>query len=91
MAFPKGCTSTRFLSVGTTDIVSWMTGYFFVKGADGCIVESLAAHLVSLEATALSSLEKEMATHSSILAWRIPGTEEPSGLPSVGSHRVGHD
>ena len=31
--------------------------------------------------------EKEMATHSSVLAWRIPGTEEPGGLPSVGSHR----
>ena len=37
------------------------------------------------------ALEKEMATHPSILAWRIPGTEEPSGLPSVGSHRVRHD
>jgi len=37
------------------------------------------------------ALEKEMATHSSILAWRIPGTEEPSGLPSTGLHRVGHD
>ena len=37
------------------------------------------------------ALEKEMATHSSILAWRIPGTEEPSGLPSMGLHRVGHD
>ena len=36
-------------------------------------------------------LEKEMATHSSILAWRIPGTEEPGGLPSMGSHRIGHD
>ena len=36
-------------------------------------------------------LEKEMATHSSILAWRIPGTGEPGGLPSMGSHRVGHD
>ena len=32
-----------------------------------------------------------MATHSSILVWRIPGTEEPGGLPSMGSHRVGHD
>ena len=32
-----------------------------------------------------------MATHSSVLAWRIPGTEEPSGLPSMGSHRVEHD
>ena len=37
------------------------------------------------------ALEKEMATHSSVLAWRIPGTREPSGLPSMGSHRVGHD
>ena len=35
--------------------------------------------------------EGEMATHSSVLAWRIPGTGEPGGLPSVGSHRVGHD
>ena len=35
--------------------------------------------------------EKEMATHSSVLAWRIPGTAEPGRLPSVGSHRVGHD
>ena len=34
---------------------------------------------------------KEMATHSRILAWRIPGMEEPGGLPSVGSHGVGHD
>ena len=37
------------------------------------------------------ALEKEMATHSSVLAWRIPGTEEPGGLPPMGSHRVGHD
>ena len=37
------------------------------------------------------ALEKEMATHSSILAWRIPGTGEPGGLPSMGSHRVEHD
>ena len=37
------------------------------------------------------ALEKEMATHSSILAWRIPGTEEPGGLVSMGSHRVGHN
>ena len=36
-------------------------------------------------------LEKEMATHSSVLAWRIPGTGEPGGLSSMGSHRVGHD
>ena len=37
------------------------------------------------------ALEKEMATHSSVLAWRIPGMGEPGGLPSLGSHRVGHD
>ena len=37
------------------------------------------------------ALEKAMATHSSVLAWRIPGTGQPSGLPSLGSHRVGHD
>ena len=37
------------------------------------------------------AVEKEMATHSSVLAWRIPGTGEPGGLPSMGSHRVGHD
>ena len=37
------------------------------------------------------ALEKEMATHSRVLAWRIPGTGEPGGLPSMGSHRVRHD
>ena len=39
----------------------------------------------------LHALEKEMATHSSVLAWRIPGMEEPGGLPSMASLRVGHD
>ena len=39
----------------------------------------------------LHALEKEMATHSSVLAWRIPGMGEPGGLPSMGSHRVRHD
>ena len=37
------------------------------------------------------ALEEEMATHSSVLAWRIPGMGKPGGLPSLGSHRVGHD
>ena len=37
------------------------------------------------------ALEKEMATNSIVLSWRIPGTEEPGGLQSMGSHRVGHD
>ena len=59
-----------------------------------------AVHEVAKSRTRLSdftftfhfhALEKEMATHSSVLAWRIPGTGKPCGLPSVGSHRVGHD
>ena len=59
-----------------------------------------AVHGVSKSQTRLSdftftfhfhALEKEMATHSSVLAWRIPGMVEPVGLPSMGSHRVGHD
>ena len=59
-----------------------------------------AVHGVSKSRTRLSdftftfhfhALEKEMATHSSVLAWRTPGTGEPGGLPSMGSHRVGHD
>ena len=60
----------------------------------------LAVHRVAKSPTRLSdftftfhfhALGKEMATHSSVLAWRIPGTGEPGGLPSMGSHRVGHD
>ena len=59
-----------------------------------------AVHGVAKSQTRLSNftftfhfhaLEKEMAIHSSVLAWRIPGTGEPDGLPSMGSHRVGHD
>ena len=59
-----------------------------------------AVHGVAKSRTRLSNftftfhfhaLEKEMATHYNVLAWRIPRTEEPSGLPSMGSHRVGHD
>ena len=59
-----------------------------------------AVHGVAKSRTCLSdftftfhfhALEKEMATHSSFLAWRIPGTGEPGGLPPMGSHRVGHD
>ena len=59
-----------------------------------------AIHRVAISRTRLSNftftfhfhaLEKEMATHSSVLAWRIPGTGEPGGLPSTRSHRVRHD
>ena len=44
-----------------------------------------------IEDPSIDYLEKEMATHSSVLAWRIPGTAEPGGLLSMGSHRVRHD
>ena len=46
-------------------------------------------HLIVSEQLHFHTLEKEMATHSSVLAWRIPGMGEPGGLPSMGSHRVG--
>ena len=67
--------------------------------ADGCAWWA-AVHGVAKSWTRLSgftftfhfhALEKEMATHSSVLAWRIPGTGEPGGLLSMGSHSAGHD
>ena len=65
-----------------------------------CSLPGSAVHVVTKSWARLSdltftfqlhALEKEMATHSSVLVWRNPGTEEPGGLPSMGSHRVGHD
>ena len=61
------------------------------------LVYQLVKNLTAMQETWVQSLgqedplEKGMATHSSVLAWRIPGTGEPGGLPSMGSHRVGHD
>ena len=64
------------------------------------VASPAAVHGVAKSQTRLSdftftfnfhALEKEMATHSSVLAWRIPGMGEPGGLSSIGSHRVGHD
>ena len=65
------------------------------RGAWWAAVHGVAKSQAQLSVFTLTfhfhALEKEMATHSSVLAWRIPGTEEPGGLPSVGLHRVGHD
>ena len=61
---------------------SWFFLLVFIK---------VSFHLFSLLFSSIVDLEKEMATHSSVLAWRIPGKGEPGGLPSLGSHRVGHD
>jgi len=71
-----------------------------LSGIWNCLVIKAAVHGVVKSRMRLSdctftfhfrALEKEMATHSSVLAWRIPGTEEPGGLPSRGSHRIGHN
>ena len=74
--------------------------YSFLENPMGGGAWWAAVHGVARSWTRLSNftftfyfhaLEKEMATHSSVLAWRILGTGEPGGLPSMGSHRVGHD
>ena len=65
------------------------------RGAWWAAVRGVAKNQTRLSGFTLTfhfhALEREMATHSTVLAWRIPGTEEPGGLPSMGSHRVGHD
>ena len=64
-------------------IFYWLVGkefYISLLDIDGLLKE-----------TNIDGLLNEMATHSSVLAWRIPGMVEPDGLPSMGSHRVGHD
>ena len=69
---------------------------FFIVQRSSLVAQTLK-HLSAMQETRVRSLgwegplEKEMATHSNILAWRIPGTGEPVGLPSMGLHRVGHD
>ena len=64
-------------------------------GAGSAAVHGVAKSRIQLSdftfAFHFHTLEKEMATHSSVLAWRIPGMGEPGGLPSMGLHRVGHD
>ena len=68
----------------------WNTYCFFIDFYFNCI--SSRTWLSDFTFTFhFYALEKEMATHSSVLAWRIPGIGEPAGLPSMGSHRVGHD
>ena len=65
------------------------------EGAWGAAVHGVAKSWTQLSNFTFTfhfhALQKEMATHSSVIAWRIPGTVEPGGLPSMGSHRVRHD
>ena len=75
------------LSIQKTKIMA--SGPITLWQIDRETVETVANFI--LRGSKITATEKEMATHSSILAWRIPETEEPSGLPSMGWHRVGHD
>ena len=61
-----------------------------VCAGGGCLCSSIEMKIF-LWLSSIPLSEKAMATHSSTLAWTIPGMEEPGGLPSMGSHRVGHD
>ena len=67
----------------------WKRSVFIPIPKKGHAKECSNYHTIAL--ISHSSMDKEMATHSSVLAWRIPGTAEPGGLPSMGSHRVRHD
>ena len=89
-------TSTQIFGEGNGTPLQYSCLENPMKGGAWCT----AVHGVAKSWTRLSDftftfhfhvLEKEMATHSSVLAWRIPGTGEPGGLPSMGSHRVRHD
>ena len=74
---------------------SYPLQYSGLKNSTDCTVHGIAKSRTRLSDFPFTfhfpALEKEMATHSSVLAWRIPGMVEPGGLPSMGSHRVGQD
>ena len=99
VGFKTQHSETKIMASGT--ITSWQidgktmeTVRDFILGG---VQKQTAKHLPTMRETQIQPvggedlLEKEMATHSSILAWRIPQTEEPGGLQSMGSKRVGHD
>ena len=76
------------------DVVSWKINRWLIPTS---LVAQMVKHPPAMQVTQVSSLgwedllEKETVTHSSILAWEIPWTEEPGGLQSMGLQRVGHD
>ena len=92
---PKTINFTFFSSVhGTFPKIDHILGHKFSLGKfkNIEIISSIFSdhNAVRLDINYREKLEKEMAIHSSVLAWRIPGMVEPGGLPSMGSHRVGH-
>ena len=77
-------------------VTSHLPAFNYIFSVESSMVAQMVKNLPAMQETWVRSLgwdllEKGMATHSSILAWRIPWTEEPAGLQSVGSQRVGHD
>ena len=69
-------------------VLEWGTTAFSTEEDKKKVYEKILEKIIVKN---FPKMEKEMAPHSSILAWRIPGMGEPGGLPSMGSHRVGHD
>ena len=82
------------LFIGLCRVLVFLPGESHGRGAWWAVVHGVAKSRTRLSDFTFifhfNALEKEMATHSSILAWKIPGMGEPHGLPSMGSHRVGH-
>ena len=95
MTTGKTIALTIWTSVSKVMTLLFNTFYRFATGTS--LVAQRIKHLPAMQDTQVQSLgwedplEKEMATYSSILAWRIPWTEEPGGLQSTGSQRVRHD
>ena len=85
------------MACGRSRSVSGFLIYIFLTGSWASLVAQRVKDLPAVQETWVQSLgredllEKGMATHSSLLAWRIPGTGEPGGLQSIGSQRVRHD
>ena len=80
--------------VGSLSILQWI---FLTQESNQGLLHCRILYQLSYQGSLMSVnhmlniSEKEMAAHSRVLAWRIPGTGEPGGLPSMGSHRIGHD
>ena len=97
-AIPSKFLSCLFLPEVIWEVWRWLQGEFPFPTWDwASLVVRMVKNLPAMQKTWVRSLgledprEKEMATHSSILAWKIPWTEEPGGIQSMGSQRVGHD
>ena len=86
----KICTGKLLTAVDSLG-ARWGIGFQCPILLVSALLESDTTERLSLSLFTYHALEKEMAAHSSVLAWRIPGTGEPGGLPSVGLCRVGHD